>query len=84
MQTSTAPRRTPGGSRGRPNLALYRARVAASMSREDLAHAAGISVKQIGLIERGVARRSRPSTLVGIADALEQDVFTLFPERKRP
>jgi transcriptional regulator with XRE-family HTH domain len=84
MQTRTASRRKPGGSRGKPNLNVLRARITAGMSREDLADAAGISVKQVGLIERGVARRSRPATLVGIADALQRDVFELFPDRGRP
>jgi len=52
------------------------------MSREDLGLAAGVSSKQIGLIERGIARKSRPATLVGIADALDRQVFDLFPDRK--
>lgn len=54
------------------------------MSREDLGRVAGVTGKQVGLIERGIAKRSRAETLTGIATALEQDVFVLFPERKHP
>lgn len=83
MPTSATAKRKPGASRGKPNLNVLRARIAAGMSRQDLADAAGISVKQVGLIERGCSRRSRPATLVGIAEALNRDVFDLFPERGR-
>lgn len=83
MLTQTEPKRRPGASRGRPNLALVQARIRAGMSREELARASGITAKQVGLIERGVAKRSRPGTLGGIASALDEDVFVLFPERKR-
>lgn len=54
------------------------------LSRDELGALAGVSAKQIGLIERGLARRSRPATLVGVAKALEADLFAIFPERKRP
>jgi transcriptional regulator with XRE-family HTH domain len=54
------------------------------LSRDELGALAGVSAKQIGLIERGVAQRSRPATVVGIAKALEADLFELFPARRRP
>lgn len=79
----TAPKRRAGNPRARPNLDLLAARIRAGLSREDLGDLAGISEKQIGLIERGVARHSRPETLSGIARALEKDVFDLFPDRAR-
>lgn len=85
MKSQTGPqRRTPGGSRPRPNLQLLEARIRAGLSRDDLGHLAGITGKQVGLIERGVARKSRPDTLTGIARALNEDVFELFPNRRRP
>lgn len=70
-------------ARDRPNLVMLRLRVEKGMSRAALADAAGVSVKQIGLIERGLARRSREATLKGIADALDTNVLTVFPERGR-
>lgn len=78
------PARKPGGARTRPNLELLRMRIEKGMSRGELADMAGVSVKQIGLIERGVAKRSREATLKGIADALETNVLTVFPERGKP
>lgn len=83
MLSQTAPPRRPGGSRPRPNLALFDARMRAGLSREELGHLAGITGKQVGLIERGIARRSRPSTLAGLATALEKDVLDLFAVRHR-
>ena len=56
-------------------------------SRAEVAYRAGLSEKQIGVIERGEARYSRMSTLAGIADALDEDVLDLFtptPRRTRP
>lgn len=84
MLVQSEPSKRPGASRGKPNLKVLQARMRAGMSREGLGDAAGISAKQVGLIERGVARHSRPETLAGIAAALDADVFDLFPERKRP
>lgn len=85
MPSQTEPQtRRAGASRGRPNLTLLQARIRAGMSRADLAHAAGLSEKQVGLIERGVAQHSRAETLAGIAAALDADVFDLFPQRRRP
>jgi DNA-binding XRE family transcriptional regulator len=81
-QTESIRRRV--GSRPKPNLTLLEARIRQGLSREDLGLMAGISAKQVGLIERGVARRPRVSTLHGIARALEADLFELFPERRRP
>lgn len=78
------PKRTPGGSRPKPNLALLEARIRHGLSRGELGTLSGVSGKQIGLIERGLVRRSRPATLKGVARALEADVFDIFPERKRP
>lgn len=80
--SQTVSRRQPGGPRPRPNLALLEARIRAGLSRDDLGRLAGVSGKQIGLIERGVARKSRASTLAGISTALEQDVMALFPLRR--
>jgi len=53
-------------------------------SREVLGSMAGITGKQVGLIERGVARHSRAETMVSLAYALETDVLSLFPHRGRP
>ena len=80
----SVPKRIPGASRPRPNLAMLEARIRAGLTREGLGELAGVTAKQVGLIERGVARRSKPETLVGIATALEADVFELFPEKRRP
>lgn len=77
------PVRKPGATRGKPNLALLRARMEKGLSRSDLADMAGISAKQVGLIERGIAKRSREKTLEALAEALEQPVLTLFKERGR-
>jgi transcriptional regulator with XRE-family HTH domain len=79
----TAPSRTPG-KRPKPNVKLFEARVRAGLSREELGRLAGITGKQVGLIERGLARRSRETTVTGIADAVNADVFELFPHRRRP
>jgi transcriptional regulator with XRE-family HTH domain len=57
--------------------------MAKGLSRRDLADLAGITEKQVGVIERGEARRSYPETLLGIANALEIDVLTLFPVERR-
>lgn len=81
--TQTAPPRKPGAARPRPNLTLLRARIERGLSRSELADMAGISSKQVGLIERGVARRSREETLKNIATALDSDVLALFPHRGR-
>lgn len=75
--------RTAGAPRPKPNLELLRLRIERGLSRGDLADMTGVSVKQIGLIERGVARRSREATLKGIADALEAPVLQVFPSRGR-
>lgn len=77
------PKRTPG-SRPKPNLKLFEARIRAGLSRDELGDLAGITGKQVGLIERGVARHSRASTLTGLAAAVNGDVFELFPDRRRP
>lgn len=79
-----APSRTISSrQKGKPNLRLLRARMERGVSRAELSSMTGLSVKQIGLIERGVARRSRAETLKTIAEALELDVLALFPERGR-
>jgi transcriptional regulator with XRE-family HTH domain len=84
MSTNAPDRaRKPGAPRPKPNLELLRARIEKGLSRGDLADMAGISVKQVGLIERGVAKRPREATLKGLADALGTNVLTVFPERGR-
>lgn len=84
IESTAPPARRPGGPRPKPNVALLRARIEKGLSRGDLAHIAGISEKQVGLIERGIAKRSREATLKGIAEALELSVLDLFPERGKP
>lgn len=75
--------RKPGGSRPKPNLELLRARISKGLSRRELADMAGLTEKQVGLIERGVAVNSRPGTLLGLAVALQIDVLELFPVEQR-
>jgi transcriptional regulator with XRE-family HTH domain len=82
--SQSEPKRRAGHPRPKPNLALLEARIRAGLSRDVLGDLAGISGKQVGLIERGLARRPRPETLTGLAGALKEDVFVLFPERRRP
>lgn len=48
------------------------------LSRADVAYRAGLSAKQVGLIERGIARHPRMSTLANIAEAVDEDVLALF------
>lgn len=79
MKSQTAPTRRAGQPRPRPNLKLLEARMRAGMSREDVGRLAGISEKQVGLIERGVARHPRMKTVAGIAEAVHADVLDLFP-----
>lgn len=78
----TATRRA-GASRPKPNLVLLKARISRGLSRSELAYLAGISEKQVGLIERGIAQHSRAETLANLANALETDVFDLFPIERR-
>lgn len=84
MMNQTEPAKRAGASRGRPNLVMFEARIRAGWSRETLGALAGISAKQVGVIERGEARHSRPETLTAISAALGVDVFVLFPHRKHP
>lgn len=77
---ATATTRRPGG---RPNLELLRARINKGYSRAELAHLAGLSTKQIGLIERGKAIHSREATLHAIASVLGEEVVALFPVERR-
>lgn len=75
----TNPRRA-GSSRPKPNMEMLRRRIELGLSRDDLGRLAGVSAKQIGLIERGVATHSREHTLAGIAGALNakpQDIFDI-------
>lgn len=76
--SQTVPPRKAGGSRGRPNLALFEARLRAGLSRAALGELAGISEKQVGLIERGVAKHSRAETLAGLAAGVGLDVTDCF------
>lgn len=75
--------RTPGGTRPRPNLELLKLRIQQGLSREELGRLAGLSGKQIGLIERGVAVHSREHNLKNVADALGVDVLELFDVTRR-
>jgi transcriptional regulator with XRE-family HTH domain len=81
MLRQTGPKGKPGGSRPRPNLALLEARMKAGLSREELGRLSGVSGKQVGLIERGVAKRSRATTLAAMAGVLEMDLLDLFSIR---
>lgn len=53
------------------------------LSRRDLADLAGITEKQVGLIERGVATHSYFDTLAAIARAVDRDPVELFPPLRR-
>jgi len=44
---------------------------------------AGVTGKQIGLIERGVSRRPREQTLLGIAEALKMSPLDLTDVDRR-
>lgn len=62
---------------------MLKLRMQRGLSREQLGELAGVSGKQIGLIERGVARHSRAGTLANIAKALEADPLDVFPIERR-
>jgi transcriptional regulator with XRE-family HTH domain len=61
----------------------------AGLSRERLGDLAGVSGKQVGLIERGVAKHSRAETLANLTAALsatlnrDVDQLDVFPLRGR-
>lgn len=55
----------------------------AGLSREEVGRLAGITGKQVGLIERGVAKHPRMSTVAGIAEAVHTDVLELFQIGRR-
>lgn len=54
----------------------------AGLSREKLGELAGISEKQVGLIERGIAKHSRAETLAALAIAVDVDLCDLFDLRQ--
>lgn len=65
-----------GGESGRDEpfgLRLRRLRAAANLTQEDLAGRSGLSVNAIGMLERGVRRIPRPSTVALLAQALGLD-----------
>lgn len=66
-----------------PNLELLKLRIQHGLSREDLGRLAGLSGKQVGLIERGLAVHSREANLKNLADALKVDVLDLFDVERR-
>lgn len=70
--------RRPGGPRPRPNMELLRIRIEKGLSRADVARLAGLSGKQVGLIERGKVRRPRESTMLALARALGVSPLELF------
>jgi transcriptional regulator with XRE-family HTH domain len=72
-------RNVPGGPRRAPNRDLLRARIERGLSRERLGESAGISAKQIRLIERGDVRRPQALTKKKLAEALDTEVLTVFP-----
>lgn len=78
----TAPRRA-GTSRPKPNMEMLRKRIELGLSREDVGRMAGVTAKQVGLIERGVARRPREDTIAGIAQALEMSPLDLVDLKVR-
>lgn len=80
METTS---RKPGASRGKPNLEMVRARLRKGVSREELGRLTGLSYKQIGLIERGIAKYPREENVFAIAEVLEVQVDDLFPPRSR-
>lgn len=82
-QATTKSSRQPGGKRPVPNLELLKARMQLGLSREEVGDMAGISGKQVGLIERGKARHSRFDTLANLAKAVDRDVLDLFPVSSR-
>jgi transcriptional regulator with XRE-family HTH domain len=45
-------------------------RIEKGLSREDVARLAGLSTKQVGLIERGKVRRPREDTMLAVARAV--------------
>jgi transcriptional regulator with XRE-family HTH domain len=71
----------------RPNVELMRRRVEKGMSRQDVARMAGLSTKQLGLIERGKVRRPRETTMLAIARAVGAasplDLFSLEDRMRR-
>jgi transcriptional regulator with XRE-family HTH domain len=77
-------RRVPGSSRGEPNLDLLKARIERGLSRGALGERAGVSGKQIRLIERGDVRRPQARTKYKLARALDSSVLTLFPLEREP
>ena len=50
----------------------------AGLSREEAGRLAGITGKQVGLIERGVARYPRAETVAALAEAVRADVTDIF------
>src|SRR5437868_1173330 len=69
----------PRGRRTSFGQLLRRHRQAAGLTQEALAQAAGLSVDAIGLLERGIRRSPRRSTVQLLADALALGP----PERQR-
>ena len=61
--------------------AIYRHRLAAGLSQENLAYAAGLSRNHIQKLERGIDALPNPTlrTLYGLADALGCRVVDLLP-----
>jgi transcriptional regulator with XRE-family HTH domain len=51
-------------------MELLRMRIEKGLSREDVARLAGLSTKQVGLIERGKVRRPREDTMLAVARAV--------------
>lgn len=45
-------------------------RIEKGLSRDDVARLAGISTKQVGLIERGKVKRPREDTMLAVARAV--------------
>lgn len=83
MKTQSGPKRRAGQPRPRPNLKLLEARMRAGLSREEAGRLAGITGKQVGLIERGVVKHPWVTTAHALAEAVAVDVCELFPVRGR-
>lgn len=83
MSEPGTPAKRPGAPRARPNLELLRRRIELGLSRGDIADLAGITPKQVGLIERGIARRPREATMRAIAKAVEADTLDIFDVSSR-
>jgi transcriptional regulator with XRE-family HTH domain len=88
MKEATTPRTAEGKKRAgqprtKPNMIMLKARIQKGLTRDALGQLAGLTEKQVGLIERGKVANPHIDTAVGLAEALEVDVLDLFPPHRR-